>query len=70
MNEGGPDGKKFMIEAQRKFLILATNYMIEGKVDKSIPSSSFFYTYLLTYVNRFIIADRVWFIQEVLGVLH
>ena len=68
----GQDALNFLLESQKKFILLATCYLIQNKSAKSSPGrlEHSFTTTLITYINRIIIVNNDWFLQEILAVLH
>lgn len=49
---------------------MITNYLIEHPVVKSLPGTSSFHTALVTYINRIIIADTQFFLQEIIAAIN
>jgi len=66
----GHDAVRFILDAQKKFILLATAYLTQNRVQRTMPTSSSFFTYLITFIDRIIIADKNWFMTEILSVLH
>jgi hypothetical protein len=62
----GVDAIKFLLQSSKKFILLITQYMIQNTNFKALPSSSNFMTFLITYINRIIIVDKEFFMNEVL----
>lgn len=61
---------RFILDAQKKFILLATSYLTQNQVHRTLPTSSSFFTNLITFIDRVIITDKNWFINEILTVLH
>jgi hypothetical protein len=61
---------RFILDAQKKFIMLATSYMTQNEVQRTMQHSSSFFTNLITFIDRVIITDKNWFINEILAVLH
>ena len=54
----GNEAIRFIFEAQRKFVLQAIQYLIHVKVgDAKTASTSYFFTNLVTYLNRVIVVD-------------
>ena len=66
----GHDAVRFILDAQKKFILLATAYLTQNRVQRTMPTSSSFFTYLITFIDRIIITDKNWFMTEILSVLH
>lgn len=66
----GQDAVRFILDAQKKFILLATSYLTQNRVQRTMPTSSSFFTNLITFIDRVIITDKNWFINEILSVLH
>jgi len=62
----GPDALLFALNSSKKFIFVATQYFIMQPTVKSMSSSSSFVTHLITYLNRIIVVNKEWFMQEVL----
>ena len=66
----GQDAVRFILDAQKKFILLATTYLTQNRVQKTMPTSSSFFTNLITFIDRVIITDKNWFLSEILAVMH
>jgi len=66
----GADALRFILQAQKNFTLMATSYLIDNPAVKNLPGTSSFHTALVTYVNRIIIADSQYFVQEILAPIH
>lgn len=66
----GQDAVRFILDAQKKFILLATSYLTQNRVQRTMPTSSSFFTNLITFIDRVIITDKNWFITEILSVMH
>jgi len=62
----GKDAVAFMLQASKKFILLATQYLVYNPTIKAVPSSSSFTTTLITYLNKVIIVDKQFFMTEIL----
>ena len=62
---------QFILEAQKKFACQAIAYLVQSRSEDEgrTAQTSFFYTNLLTYLNRIIAVDRNWF-MGLLNVVH
>jgi hypothetical protein len=65
----GQDAVRFILDSQKKFILLATTYLTQTRVQKTMPTSSNFFTNLITFIDRVIITDKNWFLNEILGVM-
>jgi hypothetical protein len=65
----GQDALQFALVTSKNFMLMATQYLVMHTTIKSMPSSSSFITHLITYINRVLIVNKDWFINEILQTL-
>jgi len=62
----GQEALQFALTSSKRFILMATQYLIIHTTVKSMPSSSSFITHLITYINRVLIVNKEWFMNEIL----
>lgn len=61
---------QFMLDVCKKFILVATRYLLSFSPLKKMPCCSLLTTQLITYVNRVIVVNKDWFMQHILQELH
>jgi len=63
---GKAQALQFILTSEKKFILMCTSYLIQNRSPKTMPTISSFFTYMLTFINRIIIEETTFFMQEIL----
>ena len=63
----GPDVLQFMWQAQKELVMIVSQYILESTAVKSVSHSSQFFTQMITYVDRVIVAMPQEFMGDVVS---
>ena len=64
--QANPAALQVVLNALREFLSTLSSYFVQYKAHKNMPSSSMFYTHALAFINRAIVLNREFFVNQVL----
>ena len=65
-----PEIIEFLLMSLKQFIVVLSNYFIEFQAIKSMPSTSNYYTQALTFINRVIVINREFFLNECFTILQ
>ena len=61
-----PEIMQYILECLKDFILTISNYFIDFKAQKNMPMSSLFFTQAVTFINRVIVLNREFFLNQIM----
>jgi hypothetical protein len=56
----------YVLECLKEFILTISNYFIDFKAHKNMPQSSLFFTQAVTFIDRIIVLNRDFFLNQIM----